>query len=247
VSDVWYRTDNRWLLEYDSTTFASYVNTLQRQHFRAEKLPGAGRHVHDWFNAKAAATLVDASQGRVSRKALRMDNERDDSPPFGSTREEPVPGNDGVDDDELEAMREAESGSSAINGEDVVDAEGDEVMMEFATQQEVQQEDTMEEDTGDDADDTLKEISATAPPPVFRPMMLSLEEDLSKRVESRLRKGHEPVLEEQPKWSLMARVLKEIEDTIARVSTTHASKPFDHAEVRMGALTSQMTLARIQS
>ena len=58
-------------------------------------------------------------------------------------------------------------------------------------------------------------------PPVFRPLSFGLEENLAASVKKRLRKGHEPVLEEQPKWSLLARILKEIEDTIARVTETH--------------------------
>jgi len=72
---------SRWLLEYDSATFASYINTLQRQHFLAEKRSiGPARHIHDWFNAKAAATLVEASQSRVSRRSLTLDSETEPEP-----------------------------------------------------------------------------------------------------------------------------------------------------------------------
>ena len=49
---------------------------------------------------------------------------------------------------------------------------------------------------------------------------------LRRSVAKRLRKGHEPVLEELPKWSLLAKVLKEIEDTMARIKTSHAGELF---------------------
>jgi DNA excision repair protein ERCC-4 len=65
---------------------------------------------------------------------------------------------------------------------------------------------------------------AAAPPPVFRPVNFDLDENLEKSVKSRMKKGHEPVLEELPKWALLAKILKEIEDTMARIQRSHASK-----------------------
>ncbi|KAK4688167.1 DNA excision repair protein ERCC-4, partial [Tremellales sp. Uapishka_1] len=199
------RNLHTWLLEYDSATFASYINTLQRQHFKAEKLPsGPGRHLHDWFNAKAAAILVEASQARVSRKALTIDE-----PPI----EEEMPMDDGQ-----------ELAETAAEFADDEAAEDEHIMETFATQTQTVQPVQQEDEDGADGEETLREVASDAPP-VFRPIMFSLDEDLTTRVARRLRKGHEVVLEEQPKWSLLARVLKEIEDTIARVSTSHADAP----------------------
>ncbi|WWC87511.1 uncharacterized protein L201_002401 [Kwoniella dendrophila CBS 6074] len=231
------RNLHTWLLEYDSATFASYINTLQRQHFQAEKLAtGPARHVHDWFNAKSASKLVEASQARVSKRAPVMDNEHDDDSP---TREDVRNGNDdgvngGVDgplDDfmeEEEAMREAET-SAIVN----VDDNEENIMEVFATQTQTVPQNDEDEDEAmveigangeEDGEETLREATGEAPP-VFRPVLVGLEESLSRSVKKRLRKDHEPVLEEQPKWSLLAKVLKEIEDTIARVQETHTDTP----------------------
>ncbi|WWD16753.1 hypothetical protein CI109_101184 [Kwoniella shandongensis] len=233
------RNLHTWLLEYDSATFASYINTLQRQHFQAEKLPsGPGRHVHDWFNARSASRLVEASQSRVSQRSLTMDNEHDDSE--RSEREE-TGVEEGVDrpegefGDEEEAVREAEREQSARPVP--VDEEEDEIMEVFATQTQtvsqarrgVEDEDEGEEmrelgEDGADGEESLREATGDAPP-VFRPVMVGMEDNLTSSVKKRMRKSHEAVLEEQPKWSLLAKVLKEIEDTIARVAETHADTP----------------------
>ncbi|KAL7419755.1 DNA repair protein RAD16 [Cryptotrichosporon argae] len=226
-----------WLLEYDSATFASYINTLQRQHYNAEKLTsGPGRHLHDWFNAKAAATLVEASQLRVSRPAIRIEGSASTMPPDGETHRESnttTNGQTARDEyaDEMDALHELEERRDRpVGGAPIVvdDDEGaDEVMLEFATQTQTvpQNEDLADDETGDDVEDTLNEVTDAPAPPVFKPLTFSLDEDLSKRVQSRVRKGHEPVLEEQPKWSLLARILKEIEDTIARVAESHVDQP----------------------
>jgi DNA excision repair protein ERCC-4 len=97
-------------------------------------------------------------------------------------------------------------------------------METFATQtQTVPQGIDRETDVEEDEDeDNLQEVTSEAPPPVFRPLMFDADEDLTASVKKRMRKGHDSVLEEQPKWSLLAKVLKEIEDTIARVTDTHA-------------------------
>jgi len=224
-------TRTSWLLEYDSATFASYINTLQRQHFRAEKLTsGPGRHMHDWFNAKAASLLVEASQGRVSRQSLIMDNEPDIED-IHRERAEPNGINGGVDEfaDDMSALHDAEELQGAANGGVPLPMDDDEiaVMETFATQtQTVRQERSngdAETDVVDDEEDedSLREVTTEAPP-VFRPLTFSGAEDLTASVKRRLRKGHEAVLEEQPKWSLLAKILKEIENTIARVAETHA-------------------------
>ncbi|WWC68974.1 uncharacterized protein I206_102910 [Kwoniella pini CBS 10737] len=230
------RNLHTWLLEYDSATFASYINTLQRQHFQAQKLAaGPARHVHDWFNAKSASKLVEASQARVSKKAPIMDNEHDVNSP---TREEVRARSEGpghpIDDfmDEEAALREAEALNGHSNGLNGTNGDDEEEIMEvFATQtQTVPQPDEEEDEAmveiseNDNGNETLREATGEAPP-VFRPVLVGLEESLTRSVKKRLRKGHEPVLEEQPKWSLLAKVLKEIEDTIARVSESHADAP----------------------
>ncbi|EIW69128.1 hypothetical protein TREMEDRAFT_62855 [Tremella mesenterica DSM 1558] len=212
------RNLHTWLLEYDSATFASYINTLQRQHFQAEKLSvGAGRHVHDWFNAKAAAILVEASQARISRKALTMDNE-----PYANSSEQNGHGESMEFEDDLEALRQSEVGAT-----DRQEMEDEDLMETFATQTQTirpHPSDLEDDDLIEVGDDAI--ISATeSAPPVFRPITIDLEDNLSASVRRRLRKGHEAVLEEQPKWSLLARVLKEIEDTIARIHETHAEEP----------------------
>ncbi|WRT65456.1 uncharacterized protein IL334_002399 [Kwoniella shivajii] len=234
------RNLHTWLLEYDSATFASYINTLQRQHFQAEKLPtGPARHVHDWFNAKSASKLVEASQARVSRRAPVMDNEHEDGPPTSAKiREGTESIAEGVDPpegefmDEEEVLRESEQ--TARNVEMAVEDSEEDIMEVFATQtQTVPQSRDEDEDEDmvevggngdDDSEETLREATGDAPP-VFRPVLVGLEESLSKSVTKRLRKGQEAVLEEQPKWSLLAKVLKEIEDTIARVTESHADTP----------------------
>ncbi|KIR71477.1 DNA excision repair protein ERCC-4 [Cryptococcus deuterogattii CA1014] len=238
------RNLHTWLLEYDSATFASYINTLQRQHFQAEKLiTGAGRHIHDWFNAKAASQLVEASQARVSRRKMVMDNspgpEED-----ADRRDADVGRDDGVDFQEEEfgleeeALREqeelAERQRRGIT-EIVPDDDEEEIMEIFATQTQTLPQHRRQEDANNDleqesmtqdenADETLRSAEGVLPP-VFRPVMLSVRDDLGRSVERRLKKGHEAVLEEQPKWSVLAKVLKEIEDTIATVQVSHADAP----------------------
>ncbi|WVF66815.1 hypothetical protein IAT40_001557 [Kwoniella sp. CBS 6097] len=233
------RNLHTWLLEYDSATFASYINTLQRQHFQAEKLAtGPARHVHDWFNAKSASKLVEASQARVSHRAPIMDNEHDDSERSPEERrEEPEGVSIGVDHpeeefaDEQAALQEAEQEreTHAIRP----DENEEDIMEVFATQtQTVPQHDDNDDDEEmrelgegeENVEETFRAATGDAPP-VFRPVMVGLEESLTRSVKKRLRKGHEPVLEEQPKWSLLAKVLKEIEDTIARVAESHADTP----------------------
>ncbi len=226
-------THSRWLLEYDSATFASYINTLQRQHFQAEKLTtGPGRHMHDWFNAKSASLLVEASQARVSRQALTMDNEPDE---HSRTRNrQKSNGTTGVVDDYSEdmlALDEAEAQQSATEADGSEAMQDDEltVMEAFATQTQTVRHDWSNGDSinqeiqEENSEDTLREVMADAPP-VFRPLAFSPAEDLTVSVKRRLRKGYEAILEEQPKWSLLAKVLKEIEDTIARVAETHAGE-----------------------
>jgi DNA excision repair protein ERCC-4 len=216
---------DRWLLEYDSATFASYINTLHRQFFLAQKIShGPAKHLHDWFNAKAAAMLVEASQARVSRRKLTMDN----SPEPRTSHEDPAdPAGGGVDvdresmqfQDDEEALRDVH-----LNEDD----EEDEALMEvLSTQRLVPPSPSDREADGehmDEDDDELKEVDVAAPPPVFEPLPFDYEDYLTKGVQKRIKKGHEAVLEEQPKWSLLAKVLKEIEDTIARVSESHAGE-----------------------
>ncbi|WVQ73869.1 hypothetical protein IAR50_003450 [Cryptococcus sp. DSM 104548] len=237
------RNLHTWLLEYDSATFASYINTLQRQHYNAERMTtGPARHVHDWFNAKAAATLVEASQGRLSRKKLEMDNnpqeeEAADGRGAGLGRGQGVDFAEGEFEEEEAVMREEERRERERQDRDSVmrDDNEKEIMEVFATQTQVvppsrsnrdvngdEEQPMMEDD--ENADETLRSAEGP-PPPVFRPVMVGGQDDLSASVKKRLRKGHEAVLEEQPKWSVLAKVLKEIEDTIARVSETHADTP----------------------
>lgn len=213
------RNLHTWLLEYDSATFASYINTLQRQHFKAEKnTMGPARHVHDWFNAKAAALLVEASQSRVSRRSLTMDNEpgpelarREAGTERGRTNE--------FEEDEM-AMREAEA--IQLSNDEV------DVMETIATQTQTvpanvnPERDEFENNDNDQDEDDLQEVQEDAPPPVFRPLTFGTEDDLATSVQRRIRKNHDVVLEEQPKWALLAKVLKEVEDTITRVSDSHA-------------------------
>jgi DNA excision repair protein ERCC-4 len=204
---------SRWLLEYDSATFASYINTLQRQHFKAEKMSvGPGRHVHDWFNAKAAALLVEASQTRVSRRSLTLDSET----PADAEGSAAVSA-DNFDEDEM-ALRDAEDAQRNNDESDVMDAIATQTQTIPQSQRPVEDAEQDEED-GDD----LQEVSDTAPP-VFRPLAFAMEDNLEASVKRRLRKNHEVVLEEQPKWALLAKVLKEIEDTIARVTDSHAGE-----------------------
>ena len=185
--------------------------------------------MHDWFNAKSASLLVEASQARVSRQSLTMDNEPDsDSQP--RERADTNGAHDGVDrfaDDES-ALHDAEVMQSAANTVEPVDVDDDDVavMETFATQTQTIQQERLD-DEGDesmadieDDEETLREMTSEAPP-VFRPLVVSLVEDLFASVQRRLKKGYEAFLEEQPKWSLLAKVLKEIEDTIARVTESH--------------------------
>ena len=228
----------RWLLEYDSATFASYINTLQRQHFNAQKLPtGAARHVHDWFNAKAAALLVEASQLRVSRKSLTMDNTPEPESSHANGAETAnggvyIPSNE-FEDDEA-ALQSTENGlNGSYTGEDQSDMNDIDVMETFATQtQTIRQPQNGSAADDDDDDDLVAVAEGEEPlqaasvdvPPVFRPLDFGETDNLAAIVKKRLRKGHEQVLEEQPKWCLLAKVLKEIEDTIARVTESHAGR-----------------------
>ncbi|AAW45049.2 conserved hypothetical protein [Cryptococcus deneoformans JEC21] len=237
------RNLHTWLLEYDSATFASYINTLQRQHFQAERLTtGAGRHIHDWFNAKAASQLVEASQARVSRRKMVMDNipgpeEDADRREVSISRDEGVDSQEGEYGLEEEALREqelAEQQRREIQGI-VPDDDEEEIMEIFATQTQTLPQHHRPNDADNDleqgpmaqdenSDETLRSAEGV-PPPVFRPVMLSVKDDLGRSVEKRLKKGYEAVLEEQPKWSVLAKVLKEIEDTIASVQVSHADSP----------------------
>ena len=169
--------------------------------------------------------LVEASQSRVAKRKMVMDNSPEpDVAPTADTD----PANGGVDidndsrqfEDDEEALREVSTG----------DDDDDEVMHAFATQSQIvrpTQADraTDGEDGSDDNDnDDLREVGATPAPPVFEPVRFDMEGYLSAAVKKRMRKGYEAVLEEQPKWSLVAKVLKEIEDTIARVAQSHAGE-----------------------
>lgn len=210
-----------WLLEYDSATYAAYINTLQRQHFLAQKKThGPGQFIHDWFNAKAAALLVEGSQRRVSRPKLSIGGTASTGIPDGETHV------DGAEEyaEDMEAVRDLEDKfNRPIGGTPVSEDDDDEVMFEIASQSDPIPQNSRGEPAADDDDEELREAPSDMPP-VFRPVVFTLETDLETRVASRVKKGHEPVLEEQPKWALLARVLKEIEDTIARVADSHASE-----------------------
>lgn len=125
----------------------------------------------------------------------------------------------------MEAVRELEERRDApTGGHPTLEDDGDYVMEVFATQGEQVRQNRNSGPAAEDEDEILQEVSDA--PPVFRPVEFAAGTDLASRVEKRLRKGHEVVLEEQPKWALLARVLKEIEDTIARVSESHAGGYF---------------------
>ncbi|KLT38478.1 hypothetical protein CC85DRAFT_281064 [Cutaneotrichosporon oleaginosum] len=220
-----------WLLEYDSATFAAYINTLQRQHFLAQKkTTGPGQYLHDWFNASAAAQLVQASQLRVSRPKVTMVGTTPSPLLDGQWRPPDAGVTNGQEtrdefEEDMEAVRELEQRRDLpMGGHPTTEEDGDEVMYELATQVETIPQNAAGRSAADDDEDDLREADPSCPP-VFRPIVLSVNADLESRVQSRLRKGHEAVLEEQPKWALLARVLKEIEDTIARVSDSHADQP----------------------
>jgi DNA excision repair protein ERCC-4 len=219
---------SRWLLEYDSATFASYINTLQRQHFLAEKRSiGPARHIHDWFNAKAAATLVEASQSRVSRRSLTLDSE---SEPEAEARNGSVARDDFAEDEM--ALRDAEDIQRDNDESGVMDTISTQTQTIPQSQRPVDDDAIVEVD--EDGEE-MQEISEVAPP-VFRPLAFAVEDNLEASVKRRLRKNHEVVLEEQPKWALLATILKEIEDTIARVTESHAGelsplKAFANAEL----------------
>lgn len=212
-------TDHRWLLEYDSATYAAYINTLQRQHFIAQKkTSGPGQYLHDWFNCPAAALLVEASQQRVSRQKVVVEETASTGIPDGERRRSDE--EDYADD--MEAARELEERRDApMGGHPILEDDNDDIMEMIATQAEPVVQNRRGEPEAEDEDEELQEISAVEPP-VFRPVLFSEDTNLRSRVQSRLRKNHEEVLEEQPKWALLAKVLKEIEDTIARVSESHA-------------------------
>lgn len=216
-------------MEYDSATFASYINTLQRQHFVAEKLPSGygARHQHDWFNAKSASTLVEASQSRVSQKKLVMDNESENpDQPNGSWNSRQRESGSEIPESEFGEDEAALRDSGQME-------EDDDVMEMIASQSQPvgRKEAPIPEEP---VDEEMREIMdlqdgnspppVAVPPPIFRPVHFDLAGNLTKSVERRMRKNHEPVLEELPKWSLLAKVLKEIEDTMARIKTTHAGE-----------------------
>lgn len=209
---------SRWLLEYDSATFASYINTLQRQHFLAEKRSiGPARHIHDWFNAKAAATLVEASQSRVSRRSLTLDSETEPEPE-AEARNGSVTRDDFAEDEM--ALRDAEDIQRDNDESGVMDTISTQTQTIPQSQRPVDDDAIVEVD--EDGEE-MQEISEVAPP-VFRPLAFAVEDNLEASVKRRLRKKHEVVLEEQPKWALLATILKEIEDTIARVTESHAGE-----------------------
>ena len=197
--------------------------------------------MHDWFNAKAAALLVEASQLRVSKKSLTMDNTPEPERPPVNT-EDPAQGGVDVPRNEFEEdeaaladVDDSQQNDSRMRDEDESDENDLNVMETFATQtQTIRQSDDNDALNGDeDDDDDLVAVgedeepngqSTITAPPVFRPLTFDQDEMLQASVKRRLRKGHEAVLEEQPKWSLLAKVLKEIEDTIARVQESHAGQ-----------------------
>jgi DNA excision repair protein ERCC-4 len=142
-------------------------------------------------------------------------------------------------------------GSSGANGHAPQTArelreeeEDDDVMEAIATQSTAMLNSEMQVEAGGDSDDELLVVADEAdgsgdvngldrreeqesvpiarPPPVFRAFNYDQDEVLRRSVAKRLKKGHEPVLEELPKWSLLAKVLKEIEDTMERIKTSHA-------------------------
>lgn len=174
--------------------------------------------------------LVEASQNRVAKRKMVMDNSPE---PEVTTPDDSDPANGGVDiDDDNRRFKDDEAALREVAmGEDEND---DEVMHVIATQSQVVRptqadratdgHEEGDEDVEDDEDDELREVGATPAPPVFEPVQFDMEEYLSAAVKKRLRKGYEAVLEEQPKWSLIAKVLKEIEDTIARVANSHAGE-----------------------
>lgn len=122
------------------------------------------------------------------------------------------------EDDEA-ALRDAEGGGAV-----------DEDVMELIATQSQPVARPADEPIQVDDDEEMREVAEdeepiqplTEAPPVFRPVHFDLEEKLGKSVQRRMRKNHEPVLEELPKWSLLAKILKEIEDTMARIQTSHS-------------------------
>lgn len=176
---------------------------------------GPGRHVHDWFNAKAAATLVEASQSRVSRRSLTMDTDSEAESEAANDRAT----RDDFAEDEM-ALRDAEDMQRDDDESGVMDTISTQTQT-IPQSQRVADEDPEAE--GDDDGEELQEVSEVAPP-VFRPLAFAQQDNLEASVKRRLRKNHEVVLEEQPKWALLATILKEIEDTIARVTDSHAGK-----------------------
>jgi DNA excision repair protein ERCC-4 len=176
---------------------------------------GPGRHVHDWFNAKAAATLVEASQSRVSRRSLTLDTGSEGDVEVNNDRAT----RDDFAEDEM-ALRDAEDMQRDNDESGVMDT------ISTQTQTIPQSQRVADEDPEVEVDDDgeeLQEVSEVAPP-VFRPLAFAQQDNLEASVKRRLRKNHEVVLEEQPKWALLATILKEIEDTIARVTESHAGK-----------------------
>jgi len=150
---------------------------------------------------------------RVSRKSLTLDRETETA---DNDQGSAAPSGENFDDDEM-ALRDAEDMQRNNDESDVMDT--------IATQTQTipQSQRPVEEEVDEEDGDELQEVSETAPP-VFRPLAFAMEDNLEASVKRRLRKDHEVVLEEQPKWALLAKVLKEIEDTIARVTESHAGE-----------------------
>jgi DNA excision repair protein ERCC-4 len=171
--------------------------------------------------------LVEASQLRVSRQKILIEGTASTLIPDGEHHRESNTTTNGqteIDEfaDEMEAVRELEDRRDApMGGQPILDDDNDDIMEVIATQAEPVPQNFRGEPAAEDEDDVLQEMPSTAPP-VFRPVLFSRDTDLKSRVSGRLRKNHEEVLEEQPKWALLAKVLKEIEDTIARVSESHS-------------------------
>lgn len=167
--------------------------------------------------------LVQASQLRVSQPKVTIVGTSPSPIPDGEWQ---PPERDATEEFEadMEAVRELEQRRDLPMGGHPTTVDDDDVVMdELATQVETIPQNSAGSAAADDDEDDLREADPSYPP-VFRPIVLSVNADLESRVQSRLRKGHEVVLEEQPKWTLLARILKEIEDTIARVADSHAGR-----------------------
>lgn len=163
----------------------------------------------------------------MSQRKVVMDNEMEnpDEPNDdwdSRHRDERPPTEKEFEDDEA-ALRDSMTGGQA--------EEDDDVMEIIATQSQPAprgpipnptEDEPMDEEMREIADDDDAPQIQPAAPPVFRPVHFDLAGNLERTVQRRLKKNHEPVLEELPKWSLLAKILKEIEDTMARIKTSHA-------------------------